>query len=271
MWSKRLFRKESVDIQKMQERILSDKKLNMLSTFQKETFRHENKYLINRAEKEVLKLRLRDLIKLDRNANNGGYNIRSLYFDDYWNSAYDEKEQGVLMRKKYRIRIYNYGADVIHLERKKKFGAQIYKESAPLSRDEYDKILNLDFDFLRTSPHSLCREFYIECVCNVMRPRVIVDYEREPWIIDEGTVRITFDEDVRAAIGSFDIFDKNLPTLPVVDEDKIVLEVKFTEFLPKIVRNMVLPYEREYVAVSKYVLCYEKTAYINGFRYWFEH
>ena len=42
------------------------------------------------------------------------------------------------------------------------------------------------------SEHQLCREFYVEYVSNVLRPRVIVDYEREPWILDAGTVRVTF-------------------------------------------------------------------------------
>lgn len=236
----------------------------------REIFRHEMKYLISRHEKEMLTQNFKHIIKLDKNAKNGGYCIRSLYFDDYWKSAYEEKEAGVLMRKKYRIRIYNYSDNTIHLERKKKYGSYIYKESASLTREEYFQILEGDYDFLRNSSKSLCREFYIECVCNVLRPRVIVDYEREPWIMDEGTVRITFDSDVRAALLGYDIFDKDLPTLPVIDEDKLVLEVKFTEYLPQLVRNIVAPFEREYVAVSKYVLCYEKTRYMNGFEYWYE-
>ena len=111
------------------------------------------------------------------------------------------------MRKKYRIRIYNYSAESIKLERKKKFGSYIYKEDAPLTKDEVQKILSGEYEFLLKSPYSLCREFYIECMSNMMRPRTIVDYEREPWIMDEGTVRITFDTDVRAAVGSYDIFD----------------------------------------------------------------
>lgn len=93
----------------------------------KEHFRNEWKYLISTSEKEVLNLRMKPLMKLDPHAENGGYLIRSLYFDDYWNSAYEEKESGVLMRKKYRIRIYNYSAESIKLERKKKFGSYIYK------------------------------------------------------------------------------------------------------------------------------------------------
>lgn len=84
------------------------------------------------------------------------------------------------MRKKYRIRIYNNNDKFIKLERKKKFGSYIYKESAPLTREEVEKILKGDYAFLLYSPHSLCREFYIECTCNMMRPRTIVDYERFP-------------------------------------------------------------------------------------------
>ena len=95
-----------------------------------------------------------------------------------------------------------------------------------------------------------------------------MDYEREPWVMDEGTVRITFDMNVRAAVGSFDIFDVTLPALPVLEPGKLVMEVKFTEFCPQLVRDMVPPGAAELTAVSKYCLCYEKTAYLRGFNYW---
>lgn len=116
-----------------------------------------------------------------------------------------KKKLEFLMRKKYRILNYNYSDRSIKLERKKKHGSYIFKESAPLTREEVEKILAGDYEFLLKSQYPLCREFYVECVSNMMRPRTIVDYDREPWIMDEGTVRVTFDRDVRAAIGSFDI------------------------------------------------------------------
>ena len=53
---------------------------------------------------------------------------------------------------------------------------------------------------MERSDESLCREFYVEYMNNMLRPRVIVDYEREPWILDAGTVRVTFDMNVRAAV-----------------------------------------------------------------------
>lgn len=102
-----------------------------------EKYRHELKYLISYADKAELVVRLAPVLHLDPHAQQGGYFIRSLYFDDYWNTAYEEKDAGVLLRKKYRIRIYNCSDRSIKLERKKKFGSYIYKEAAPLTHAEF--------------------------------------------------------------------------------------------------------------------------------------
>ena len=92
-----------------------------------------------------------------------------------------------------------------------------------------------------------------------MRPRTIVDYEREPWIMDEGTVRITFDTDVRAAVGSYDIFDSTLPALSVLEPGK-------TDHGSEIYRDAASDSEKSsaaagsriYSSFPKYVLCYVK-------------
>ena len=236
----------------------------------KPVYRNEWKYLISYPEKETLKLRMKECMRTDPHAAGGGYMIRSLYFDDYWNSAYEEKMMGVLARKKYRIRVYNCSDQNIKLERKKKVGSYIYKEDAPLTREETERILLGDYGFLLKSPHSLCQEFYFECVSNVMRPRVIVDYDREPFIMDAGTVRITFDSNVRAAVLGDNLFDSQLPAISAMEPDKLIMEVKFTQFLPQIIRNLLPPSSSEFTAVSKYVLCYEKTQYQHGFEYWAE-
>lgn len=236
----------------------------------KEQYRHEWKYLISAAEKEAMKSRIAPVLSLDPHASDGGYMIRSLYFDDYWNRAYEEKDMGILARKKYRIRIYNCSDSRIHLERKKKVGSYIYKESAPLTRNEVEQILSGEYGFLLHSSYPLCREFYIECVSHMMRPKVIVDYEREPYILEEGTVRITFDSDVRAAVLGQDLFDPDLPALSVLEPGRLIMEVKYTEFLPQIVREILPPASAEFTAASKYVMCYEKTQYGRGYGYWEE-
>lgn len=232
-----------------------------------EHYRHELKYRISYAEKAALEVRMQPLLQRDAHAGPGGYMIRSLYFDDYWNAAYTEKNAGVLLRKKYRIRIYDCSDRVIKLERKKKYDNYICKEDATLTRSELEQILAGEYSFLLHSPQPLCREFYYECVSKMLRPRVIVDYDREPWVLDAGTVRITFDQRIRAAIGGFALFNAALPTLPVLGPDELVMEVKFTEFLPQFVRTVLPPKAQELTAISKYVLCCEKTAYLHGFAY----
>ena len=127
-----------------------------------EAYRHELKYLISYADKAELAVRMAPVLHLDPHAKQGGYFIRSLYFDDYWNTAYAEKDAGVLLRKKYRVRVYNCSDRSIKLERKKKFGSWIYKEAAPLTRAEFERILAGDYDFLLHSPYRLCQEFYTE-------------------------------------------------------------------------------------------------------------
>ena len=233
-------------------------------------FRHEWKYVISYGQMEELKLRMRPYFRLDEHVTNGEYTIRSLYFDDLWDSAYEEKEAGIFFRKKYRIRIYNYGKEQIKLERKIKQGNYIYKESGNLTVDEVEQILLGEYAFLLHHKDPLCREFYVKCVSHMMRPRVIVDYEREPFIMDAGTVRITFDKQVRAAIGGFDLFDAALPTLPAMPKDKLIMEVKYTEFLPQIVRNLIPPGASEFTAASKFVLCADQTKYLHGYDYYID-
>ncbi|MCD7834087.1 MAG: polyphosphate polymerase domain-containing protein [Lachnospiraceae bacterium] len=226
-------------------------------------FRNEWKYLVSDWEAELLKRRLSPFLEIDPHAVGGSYSIRSLYFDDYWDSAYQEKMMGVYERQKWRIRVYNCSDAVIHLERKLKKGNYIHKDSAALTREECDRILAGDYAFLLHHSAPLCREFYYEVMVQLLRPKVIVDYEREPYISEEGTVRITFDHDVRAGIGGLELFDPDLPTLNTLEDGYLVLEVKFTEFLPQLIRE-ILPLEgQEFTAVSKYTLCYERAHHMT--------
>ena len=222
----------------------------------KAAYRHELKYLINLPDWALLRARLPAGLERDENAGpQGEYHIRSLYFDDYWDSAYEEKELGVLTRRKYRIRVYNCQDRVIRLERKGKYGQYILKESAPLTRAETARILEGDYGFLIKSPHNLLREFYFECTSRILRPRVIVDYDREPFVLHAGDVRLTFDKHVRAGMGRFELFAPQLPTVEVLPGDQMIMEVKFTTFLPGVVRRLLPPRASQLTAASKYVLC----------------
>lgn len=225
-------------------------------------FRQELKYLINRGDQALLRQRLATVMHPDPHARQGIYKIRSLYFDDYWQSAYAEKLMGSTGRRKYRIRIYNDSDEAIRLECKRKEERLIHKRSAPLSREEYDQIEAGDYAFLLRREESLCREFYYQLQSRFWRPRVIVDYEREPFVLEAGDVRVTFDTDVRAGSGWGDLFDPRLPMTYVLEPGKLVMEVKFTEFLPGLIRQMLPGRAQELASVSKYVLCCEATAHL---------
>lgn len=225
-------------------------------------FRHELKYIINTADYTLIRLRLLALMKRDRHAGPDGlYNVRSLYFDDYHNSAYNEKYFGLLDRQKYRIRIYNRSDRLIHLERKIKKDRYITKQTAALTRGQVEEILRGNYDFLLAAGDPLFGVFYHECRSNCLRPRVVVEYEREPLLMEAGSVRVTFDRNVRAGLDGWDIFNKDMATANLLSPDTLVMEVKYGDFLPAVVQEMLPRHASEYSAISKYVLGCDRTLY----------
>jgi hypothetical protein len=140
-------------------------------------------------------------------------------------------------------------------------GAYNHKETAPLRADDVHCILQGEYEFLLHSPENLLQVFYYECTSNLMRPRVVVDYEREPYTMEAGDIRITFDMHVRAGIEGFDIFDPEMPTIEALPPDVLIMEVKFTEFLPNIIRTLLPSQPADYTAVSKFILACDKTMY----------
>lgn len=227
-------------------------------------FRHELKFMISYPQKELLTRRLDGILQKDENCTDGMYFIRSLYFDDVFGSAYEEKMMGISERRKFRIRLYDYRDTFIKLEKKQKSGSYIHKVSASLNRSEVEDLLDGRYDFLLRRQEPVCREFYIECMSGGMRPAVIVDYDREPYVYAPGDVRITFDLHVRAAVAGYDIFDPSLPSLEALDADRLIMEVKYTDYLPQMIRNLLPPEYGEYTQASKYVLCMDRKNLLYG-------
>ncbi len=217
-------------------------------------FRHELKYLITKQDMECCLGRIAEFTERDLHAKNGQYYIRSLYFDDMYGSAYEDKESGVLSRYKYRIRIYDMDDSFIRLEKKIKQGSYVRKESVMLTRSEYDMIMNGDTAFLLKKSEKCANDFAVGYRVNMVRPEVIVDYERIPFVYRYGDVRITFDMNVRASRDIEDIFDSSNPSYNVLKADRLIMEVKYTHFFPDVIR-CVLPNEGCRMTASKYVLC----------------
>jgi len=226
--------------------------------------RHELKYYINWGEYELLKSRILPVMQMDENTQRPeGYHIRSLYFDDMYDTALHEKLIGDQRRNKYRIRIYEISDKVIKFERKSKYDAYISKVSASITRTQVEDMLAGDYTSLIRSDNPYLHEIYAKRNVSLLRPSIIVDYLREAYILREGNVRITFDKFISAGVGSFQIFDKEIPVFPVVDKGQLVLEIKYDDYLPSVIQNLVRSLTGDITAISKFVMCRKRLSDIK--------
>jgi len=222
----------------------------------KTKYRHELKYFINFHEYTYLKSRLESSLSLDKNAlESKEYHIRSLYFDDMYQSAEKEKESGDENRKKYRIRIYNLEDKLIRLEKKIKNGSMTQKISKTISRDEYEKIFSGEYTFLLEKKDKFFSTFYAELRMNLLAPVVVVDYDREAYTYEAGNVRITFDKYLRTGLGPLDIFDEDMSTKHIFEDQVMILEIKYDDFMPSFIRNLLQISRHDISAISKFLLC----------------
>ena len=218
-------------------------------------YRHEWKHEITYADLIAIRQRLRAVAETDPHAIDGKYLIRSLYFDNMKDKALREKVDGVNRREKFRIRYYNGDpAAVIHLEKKSKLNGLGTKYSAQLTMEEAQKIVDGDIGWMMDSPHPLIQELYCKMRYQGMKPRTIVDYTREPYIYRPGNVRVTFDYGIRTGLRATDFLDPACVTIPAGDAG-IILEVKWDDFLPSIIRDAVQTPGRRVCAFSKYAQC----------------
>ena len=219
-----------------------------------EHYRHEWKHQLNYSDLLAIRQRLRAVMTPDPHAENGEYFIRSLYFDNVYDKALREKIDGVNMREKFRIRYYNHDPSIIHLEKKSKVSGLGTKYSASLTAQQAQRIVDHDIEWMKDSDESLIKELYLKMQYQGLRPQVIVDYTREPYIYGSGNVRVTFDYDIRTGLHCTDFLNPECITIPAVDCG-ILLEVKWDAYLPDIIRDCVQQPGRRVTAFSKYAQC----------------
>lgn len=215
--------------------------------------RHELKYLVSNTQIEILKARIKTFMPVD---SHGAYNVRSLYFDDYSNSCYYENENGSDHREKFRIRIYNASPDFINLELKRKDFGKTSKQSCVLTLEQAKILSEVKIpsrNFFTGS--ELLRRFHAQIMLRLMRPSVIVSYERLPYVYDSGHVRITFDTNISSSSAFKKFFDKDIPKRPILSVGMNLLEVKFDEYLPDVIYRSLQLNNLQQTAFSKFYLC----------------
>ena len=219
-------------------------------------YRHEYKYVCTLSDLAYVKNSLNSLMKLDTHAGESGeYTVRSLYFDDYQDSCYYDNLYGHEPREKFRIRIYNTDSTRINLELKKKQRGKVKKESCRLTYEICERILkgeNLDINEIDSPVY---RKFYLQYHAHLLRPKVIVEYDRVPLTYKDGNVRVTLDKNIRSSNQCAGFLDENIFFRPIMEINNHLLEVKFDEYIPDFIYQVIENEKLKQSTFSKYFLC----------------
>lgn len=217
-------------------------------------YRHEVKHMISYSDMLQIRMRMMAIARPDPHAINGKYHIRSLYFDNITDKALREKIDGVNRREKFRIRYYNLTPDMIHLEKKSKFNGLGTKYSASLNKQQAQAIVEDDIGWMADYDNNLIRELYLKMQYQGLKPKTIVDYMREPFVYEAGNVRVTLDYDIRTGLNHTDFLNPECLMIPAADAP-IIMEVKWDDYLPGIIKDAVQIKNARAGAFSKYAQC----------------
>ncbi len=222
-------------------------------------FRHEQKFLLESHTYMRIKNSLKQVMALDANSIEGkGYHIRSLYFDDMYENALYEKLSGVVNRKKFRVRIYNFSDKKIKLEIKSKFNDYTNKIATTISMFEFEQLYYANVNDFSYSEDKIKRIYYLEVRNKMLRPKVIVDYYREAFILPYNDIRVTFDTQLSASGPFPDIFSKNRYSTPLPQYYSLILEIKYNNFLPGHIKSLLEHHNLTRLSVSKFLLCRDR-------------
>ena len=223
-------------------------------------YRHELKYVVSGGELVMVRNRIHHMLPLDSHVGaEGAYSIRSLYFDDYENRCFYENENGTDPREKFRIRIYNHSLDRITLECKRKERGKTLKTSCPLTVEQTRMLIEgKPIPDIANQPEVL-RKLTLQMLTRRMRPVVIVEYERIPYVYRNGNVRITLDMNICSSSAVDKFLEEQIPKRPIMPKGQHLLEVKFDEYLPDFIHHNLNLHGLTQTAYSKYYLCRKYT------------
>lgn len=215
-------------------------------------YRHELKFQVSDIELEIIRYRLLPLMKTDCHHSNGTYRVRSLYFDDLRNSYMQENEDGIDNRKKYRIRTYSGGDDIIRLEKKMKYRGMTKKDSTEISIEDCQAYMSGKAVPIRPSQSLLEKEIFAEIKARGMKPVSIVEYERTAFTEPRGNVRVTFDRNISGSEQTEGFLEETINLIPLLPKGQHVLEVKYDELLPEYIVKMLEVGTLQRTSFSKY-------------------
>lgn len=225
-------------------------------------YRHEYKYIIDSCQAALLETKVKAMLQRDPHVKkNGSYVVKSLYFDDYQNSCFWENEDGYNIRSKYRIRYYDNKKEFIRLEKKSKKNGMTRKECCIITEKMCRSFMDGQIPQVEEDMPLIMKELFTEMRLKKLIPKVIVVYERRPYIYGAGNVRITFDRSIASSNDISHFLDDEMVMRPILQTGESLLEVKWDEVMPEFIyRNLELN-ELQWTSFSKYYYCRKYDCY----------
>jgi len=221
-------------------------------------YRFEYKYLLSAYTADILRSRIYKIMKPDYHSN-GKYVVNNLYLDDMYNNFYLAKHIGQFQRDKYRIRYYNNDMSFIRIERKHKDGIVSYKETSRISEAQYLMIKAGNFNFLDSEDEPLWNKLALLNRLRRMQPTAEYAYRREAWIYEPGNIRFTFDSPpFNAEKSRIYSYDTTVCSYGSEEYSPLMLEVKYTGFMPEIIKQTLNGLPVAHVGISKYCVVRER-------------
>lgn len=219
-------------------------------------FRHEYKYRIDAKQEMILQMKALGVMQRDPNVReDGSYLVRSVYFDDIHDTCLSENFSGCDPRSKFRIRYYNSDTSWISLEKKSKVRSMCSKDSCRLTVEECELFLQGNVPDVTEDMPEEKKKLFTEMRLRSLVPKVIVTYERIPFVYSGGGVRVTFDRRITSSGELNRFLSGDYTERPILPCGGSILEVKWDEVLPRHIKEMLRLKHLDWVAFSKYAMC----------------
>ncbi len=217
-----------------------------------EVSRYELKYPISFIDYARLSHLMRNMLLEDKNNKEHGYPVRSVYFDSIENTDFYEKMDGLENRKKIRLRTYEYDSNIVKLELKRKFGNAQRKQSLIVTVEDAKELLRCNYEVLKNYESDVADTLYNLMTINLVKPVVMIEYNRKAFIHPMNNIRITLDSDIRSSETDFRMFEKNVALIPINYDYFALLEVKYNGFIFKWISDILRGFELNQESYSKY-------------------
>jgi hypothetical protein len=222
--------------------------------------RFELKYMLTLRQAQEIKSTLSNyMIPDDHGGQDNSYGVASLYYDSPNHRCYWEKENGVRVRRKLRIRHYEMGTLLtdetpVFLEIKQRVDKVTQKRRAMLPYFDTLQLCNeRQLPESETEDRPVIKEAYVFIWQYNLIPSCIIRYDRQAYVgtIYDPGLRVTFDTDVTIQLHPLHLHeDRN--NFRLLSPNNVIMEIKVNDQIPYWLTEMIAEKNLQLIRVSKY-------------------